>query len=129
MTMEHDTIKDRLLAGEDPATPGLASHLAGCPGCAEFARRLGLVRGTLRQPGGDVLPDPGFAARVMARLPRSADLLGWAALRALPAALLLALILAGLSAADIAPPASLLVDEPSSSQLLAWSAQAPGDLR
>ena len=128
MTMDCTAIKDRLVAGGDPAAPPLATHLAGCPGCAAFARRLALARRTLAEPACEVLPDPGFAARVTARLPRPTDLMGWAAVRALPAAILLALVLAGLGAADVTPPTSLLVDEPSSSQLLAWSAQGPGDL-
>jgi hypothetical protein len=117
---------------EDPKPSEVAAHLAACPGCTGFARRLALARGALREGGCEVLPDGGFAARLAARLPRrhpGGELLGWAALRALPAALLLALVLAGLAAAEISPPDSLLVDDPSTSQLLAWSAQAQGGTR
>jgi hypothetical protein len=106
------------------------AHLEACPGCASFARRLALARQALARAGCETQPDTGFAARVIGRLPRSSDLLGWAALRALPAAVLLALALAGFGASDVPPPTTLLFDEPSSSQLLAWSAQGQrGDLR
>jgi hypothetical protein len=130
MIMDCKEIRNRLLEG-GPEPPGADGHLAACPRCAAFARRLALARGALRDRGCDALPDGGFAARVAARLPRrpvGGELLGWAAVRTLPAALLLALVLAGMAAAETAPPDSLLVAEPSSSQLFAWSAQA-GEIR
>jgi hypothetical protein len=56
------------------------------------------VRRYLKQRHANVEPDPGFADRVRARLARrSADLLGLAALRLLPATLALVLVLAWLS--------------------------------
>jgi hypothetical protein len=117
-------------------------HLATCAACALFARRLASARQTLarsRPPGAGsafAQPDAGFPARVLARIERPADLLGWAAFRALPAALCLALALAWLGLADPAPAAAnaavaaatpepmsvLLEGQPSSEQLLAWSA-------
>jgi hypothetical protein len=124
-------------------------HLATCAACAVFAKRLAHARQTLvrsRPPGVQASfaqPDAGFPARVLARIERPADLLGWAAFRALPAALALALALAwlGLSAPASAPstPATtaavaaatpeatsaLLEGQPSSEQLLAWSATPP----
>jgi hypothetical protein len=75
-------------------------------------------------------PDAHFPARVLARVARPADLIGWAAFRALPAALGLALALAGLGLlglppAAAAPPSSLLDEPPSSDQLLTWSSLSP----
>ncbi|MBV8200109.1 MAG: hypothetical protein JOZ15_05735 [Acidobacteria bacterium] len=160
-------VRDQLC---QPAAAGSASgvtgHLASCPDCAAFARRLELAREALRRPPGapampvnlenpelpvnldnpanpvnpvnpanpenpeNIEPDPYFAQRVLARLARPADLLGWAAFRTLPAALGLALALAGLGwlglPAVTAAPASPLLDEPpSSDQLLTWSSLSP----
>lgn len=112
-----------------------ADHLASCPACAAFARRLELAREALRGPltpaeGAGVEPDPGFPARVLARVARPSELLGWAAFRALPAALGLALALAGLGwlglpAVTPAPVSQLADEPPSSDQLLTWSSLSP----
>ncbi|HXO41278.1 MAG TPA: hypothetical protein VN999_07520 [Thermoanaerobaculia bacterium] len=110
-----------------------ARHLASCPDCAAFARRLELARQALAGPRSApaIEPDPYFPARVLARIERPAELIGWAAFRALPAALGLALALAWLGLSMPAsppptPPASPLLDEPpSSEQLLAWSSLSP----
>jgi hypothetical protein len=112
---------------------GASRHLASCPDCAAFARRLELARQALAGPGlaPAIEPDSYFPARVLARIARPSELIGWAAFRALPAALGLALALAwlGLSAPSSSPPtppASPLLDEPpSSEQLLAWSSLSP----
>jgi hypothetical protein len=113
---------------------GAARHLASCPDCAAFARRLELARQALAGPRSApaIEPDPYFPARVLARIARPSELIGWAAFRALPAALGLALALAwlGLSSPSSSPPptppASPLLDEPpSSEQLLAWSSLSP----
>ena len=122
-----------------PAAPSALSgdeasrHLASCPDCAAFARRLELARQALAgRQSPAIEPDPYFPARVLARIARPSELIGWAAFRALPAALGLALALAwlGLSAPSppppTPPPASPLLDEPpSSEQLLAWSSLSP----
>lgn len=125
------------LTALDAAPDAMSRHLASCPGCAAFARRLELVRAALAAPppAAVVEPDPHFAARVLARLARPSELIGWAAFRALPAALGLALALAwlGLTAptsptlpAPATAAASPLLDEPpSSEQLLAWSSMSP----
>jgi hypothetical protein len=110
-----------------------ARHLASCPDCAAFARRLELARQALAgpRPAPAIEPDPYFPARVLARIARPSELIGWAAFRALPAALGLALALAWLglsmpSSPPPTPPASPLLDEPpSSEQLLAWSSLSP----
>lgn len=122
-----------------PAAPtaltgdGASRHLASCPDCAAFARRLELARQALAGPRSApaIEPDPYFPARVLARIARPAELIGWAAFRALPAALGLALALAwlGLSTPSSSPPTSppspLLDESPSSEQLLAWSSLSP----
>ncbi len=122
-----------------PAVPAaVATHLAACPECAAFARRLQLVRQELARPlaaapgelAQDIEPDAGFAARVLARAARPAELMGWAAFRALPAALGLALALAGLGWLGLpqtaaAPQSPLLDEPPSSDQLLTWSSLSP----
>ena len=107
-------------------------HLASCPDCAAFARRLELARQALARPlaAPAIEPDPHFPARVLARIARPAELIGWAAFRALPAALGLALALAWLGLSTQASPAPgapspLLGEPPSSEQLLAWSSLSP----
>ena len=115
-----------------PLSPALAEHLAACEECAAFARRLQLARQVLGKPLGGVEPDPQFSARVLARIARPAELIGWAAFRALPAALGLAVVLAwlGLSSpapppAAPAPPSPLLDGPPSSDELLDWASLPP----
>jgi hypothetical protein len=137
-------VRERLC--ERGAATGTASradsdHLLSCPRCAAFARRLTLARQLLApaEPlSPAILPDAGFAARVLSRIARPSDLLGWAAFRALPAAVGLALALAWFgftlpaaapspAAAPPPPPASELLGEtaPSADQLIAWSAASP----
>lgn len=112
----------------------MAAHLDACEGCAAFAQRLALARQALARPLSPpwaVQPDANFAARVSARIERPSELLGWAAFRALPAALGLAMALAFLgfstwsSPAPVtvaaAAPTQLLLEEPSADQLVAWS--------
>jgi hypothetical protein len=73
------------------------------------------------------VPGPEFARRVVARLPQPAEVLGWAALRALPAALALALALLWLGISQPAPPDHLLTGEASPDHLLTWAVLAPGE--
>ncbi|MGB6640495.1 MAG: hypothetical protein WBG67_06965, partial [Thermoanaerobaculia bacterium] len=71
-------------------------------------------------------PDAGFSARVVAALPNSSpDVLGWAAIRLLPATLALALVLTVWALAATPSPTSLLeqsVDE----DLWTWILSSPG---
>jgi hypothetical protein len=120
------------VAGAPGTADGTARHLASCPDCAAFARRLELARQALARPlpAPAIEPDPHFPARVLARIARPAELIGWAAFRALPAALGLALALAWLGLSTAAPPppgppSPLLDEPPSSEQLLAWSSLSP----
>jgi hypothetical protein len=114
------------------AGAGVAGHLESCLDCAAFARRLELARQALGRPlaAPAIEPDVHFPARVLARVARPADLIGWAAFRALPAALGLALALAGLGWLGLppvatAPPSAQLDEPPSADQLLTWSSLSP----
>ena len=119
-------LRDRLLAKEN--TADLTAHVASCPDCARFAAFWEKVGEALGRKG-DVHPPAAFAHRVVANLPAPAtaeDLLGRFAFRALPAALLLALVLAwvGLDQAPL-PATGLLAEEPSAEELLTYSVLAP----
>jgi hypothetical protein len=122
--MDCKTLKDQMTAGGQ-GSPEWATHLSSCRSCAAFAARIAAVRLTLRDSSSEIASDAAFPARVLARLPRGPELLGWAALRALPAALLLALTLAWMSSFE--PPAvdTLLSAEPSADLLLTTGALAP----
>lgn len=122
--MDCGTVRDRLVRGERDAA--MDSHQEACGSCAVFARRLEAAREAFRQPAAWIEPDPGFASRVAARLPRPAEVLGWAALRALPAALVLALALAWLGLSQ--PPSAdfLLTEDPSLDLLLTYDTLAAG---
>lgn len=114
---------DRGERGEESAD--LAAHLKSCPRCARVARLAAAARARLRERGAAIEPDPGFPLRVVARLPRPTEMLGWAALRVLPAALLLALALAW--AGLTLPPSQdeLLAAETSPDLFLAYGTLAP----
>ncbi len=132
-------VRERLCVGGGETGQGMAAarrHLESCAACAEFAQRLDLARQALGlplSPPWAAQPDPGFSARVVALIERPAELLGWAAFRAMPAALGLALALAWLGFTSQQPavptPSSTptLLEEPSPStdQLIAWSAGSP----
>ena len=99
----------------------LASHLAGCADCRAFAAQLDEVRAGLRAHRFDHQPDPAFAARVTAALPGTTELLGWAALRLLPAALALALLCSWYGATR-GPGVTDLLLHPDDAQLLTYVA-------
>lgn len=118
-------VRDQLTARPAAPAPGpLADHLAGCPACSRYAARLGLAREILRHHHAGVEPDGAFAARVMVRLPRPAEMLGWAALRLMPAALALVVVLGWLCFARAPSPPALFVEAPTDDPL-AWIAQPP----
>ncbi|HEY2737091.1 MAG TPA: hypothetical protein VGK45_01735 [Thermoanaerobaculia bacterium] len=129
---QHRAVRDRLLRSE-PGSEVAASdraHLDACPECAAFARRLELAREALRRPAAsaDALePDASFALRVIERLPKPTELLGWAALRALPAAvvLVLALLWIGVSQPPSPEYKDLLSESASPDLVLTYAALAP----
>lgn len=96
-----------------------AAHLRGCPACSRLAARLGQVQRDLERHHAGLEPEPGFAARVVSRLPRPTEVLGWAAVRLLPATVALVLVLTGWCWLAAPSPSALLDDSPSD-DLLAW---------
>lgn len=82
-----------LLSGSQPESPSVRAHLADCASCAGFRQRLEAAHRGFEDHHTLVSAPPDFAARLRAALPRDEDLLGWAALRLLPATLGLVLLL------------------------------------
>jgi len=127
--MDCRTVRDRLMRSEGDGEA--AAHLEACPECAAFVRRLALAREVLRQPAASpdaMEPDASFSLRVVQWLPRPAEVLGWAALRALPAAVVLVLALLWIGVSQ--PPSSpelrdLLADSPRPDVVLTYAALAP----
>ncbi len=114
--------RDELLRGGDRVSGGAARHLATCDPCAAFAARFAAARHGLRDHRTPVVPDGGFAARVTAALPAAetgADAMSRAALRLLPAALAMALLLGAWCWLGTSTPASLAASLPSD-DVLAW---------
>lgn len=101
-------------------------HLRDCPACVEYARRLALASGYLRDTHAGIEPDFAFATRVVGALPKSPGPIGRAALRLLPAALALVIVLAGWCLLDTSSPQALL-DEAPTDDLLGWVLEAEGD--
>lgn len=102
-------------------SPQLADHLDRCVACAALAERLRHTQQQIRAYRSEHTPDPGFAARVIARLPDATAVLGWAALRLLPAALALALLCSWYSVTR-GPGASDLLLRADDPQLLTYVA-------
>lgn len=129
MTIRCSELRDRLTAARgdgDAAGSGSprdarleAEHLASCPACAAYAERLAAFRSELRQRHADIRPGAGFAAQVVSRLDGPPDLLGWAALRLLPATLALVLVLSGWCLLRTPSPTDLLTQAPTD-DVLSW---------
>jgi len=83
------------LAAPPPAGEPLADHLESCAPCAAYAARLAYTVRALADHHAGVEPDATFAARVVAALPERSGLVGRVALKLLPAALALVLVLGG----------------------------------
>ncbi len=70
----------------------LLRHRAECAVCQELAPRLDAMRLHVRDLHAGTEPDAGFSARVLQRIetqPDDVEVLGWAAWRVLPAAMVL----------------------------------------
>jgi hypothetical protein len=117
-------IRDRLASSPGGTrSRGLDAHLQTCPGCARVAARLDAVRQALEGHHANVEPDAGFAARVTSNLRNDpADALAWAAVRLLPATLILLAALAWIAFRTTATPADLLAESPTD-DLLTWVVQ------
>ena len=127
-------IEERLLDDDQAFLDrAVREHLKDCPACSTYAARLDLARQLLGEHHAGVEPDAGFAARVVAALPGTPGLVSRAAMKLLPAALALVLVLAGWCLIDTHGPADLLeqartsgeqapTDEP-----LSWALESNGE--
>ncbi len=95
-----------LLTKGRAASAAARRHAMDCEECGRFARRLAAVERALGERHASISPPAGFAARVQAQLAGNDDLIGWAALRLLPATLGLILLLSWL---NLRTPASQAV--------------------
>lgn len=122
-------LRDHLTrAGADSLPGKLRRHLEGCAACGRYAARLEAARALLREHHTEVEPDPGFAARVSARLHEApAETLGWAALRLLPATMVLVLVLVWF-AFSASPGASYANEDPAPTEdLFTWLLEPGGE--
>ncbi|MEE8278425.1 MAG: hypothetical protein V3R89_06865 [Thermoanaerobaculia bacterium] len=108
----------------DPPEEAVTQHLESCPACARYAARLKVAVRLLRSHHAELEPAAGFAARVVAALAEPAPLLGWAALRLLPATLALVLVLSGWCWLAAPSPSALLSESPID-DLLSWVLESP----
>jgi len=95
--MNCDEARSRLLHLTAPPRPGepLADHLEDCAGCGAYATRLAHTVRALADHHAGVEPDAAFAARVVAALPQQTPFVARFALRLLPVALALVLVMTG----------------------------------
>lgn len=126
-------VRDRLSSAPgDPLPPAVRRHLESCAACRRVEERSRAVASALTAPRSEVEPDAGFASRVLGRLPAAPDVapdaattrFTRAAVRLLPAAAALLLVLLGWSLADPAgePPLG-----GSHADLLTWILELPDD--
>jgi anti-sigma factor RsiW len=115
-------VRERLLDGE--SREASSAHLDSCEACARFAARMEAARELLDKRSHHQ-PDAFFAQRVVAALPEGQDVLGWAALRVLPATLAAALVLS-VWCWLATPVPSQLVEQSPTDDLLAWVIEEDG---
>ena len=96
-----------------------AEHLQGCSKCDRFAARLAIAQQALEEHHAGVRPDAAFAARVVANLPQPSPLLVWAALRLLPAATALLLVLSASVWFGTGTPSEMVASAPTD-DLVSW---------
>jgi hypothetical protein len=111
--------KAKALLASSVIRSSLESHLAECEECSRFAARLEEATRVLGERPPLVTPDAGFAARVVARLPERDPLLGLAAIRMLPAAAALLLVLGIWALLGTSTPSELTTASPTD-DLVAW---------
>ena len=123
--MNCNEARNRLLdlAAPPPAGEPLADHLESCSACAEYTGRLARTVRALGDHHARIEPDAAFAARVVAALPERRGILGWAALKLLPAALALVLVLTGWAAIE-GRRHNVTQESGPTDDLLAWILQA-----
>ena len=117
--MNCDTVQKILL--DERATLGsdASAHLEKCPVCTRFAERIAMAHELLSSHHAGVEPDPAFASRVVANLPQPSPILGWAALRLLPAATALLLVLSAWVWFGTSTPSELVASAPTD-DLVGW---------
>jgi hypothetical protein len=94
-------------------------HLKECAECFRFAERMAIAHEAFRDHHAGVRPDPAFAARVVANLPQPSPVLGWAALRLLPAATALLLVLSAWAWFGTDTPSEMVASAPTD-DLVSW---------
>lgn len=124
------SVRERLLMPDVPPSKETVRHLRDCAACARFARNAEAVRDGLRDHHAGVEPDAGFALRVRARLGgQPTELLGWAALRLLPATLAVVLVLAWFASRGTAVGGAVVAGAgpDGDDDVLAWVLAEPGE--
>jgi hypothetical protein len=116
-----------LLTAGRTADRAARRHVADCGECGRFAQRLATVERALSEHHASIAPPAGFAARVQAQLPGGDDLIGWAALRLLPATLGLILLLSWLNLRTPESPAAEETADPAEA-VLTWVLDPSTDL-
>lgn len=99
--------------------PDVDEHLQECATCVRFAERLAIADEALEDHHARITPDPAFATRVVANLPQPAPVLGWAALRLLPAATALLLVLSAWAWLGSETPSEIVASAPTD-DLVSW---------
>ena len=123
--MNCNEARNRLLAlaAPPPAGEPLADHLESCSACAEYTERLARTVRALGDHHARIDPDAAFVARVVAALPERRGILGWAALKLLPVALALVLVLTGWAVIE-GRRHDVTQDSEPTDDLLTWVLQA-----
>jgi hypothetical protein len=117
--MKCNTVQMALMEDGDRDEAAVERHLGECKVCKRFVERLEVAERALADHHGNVVPDSTFAARVVSELPQPSPVMGWAALRLLPAAAALLLALSAWVWLGTAPPAELTVSAPTD-DLVSW---------
>ena len=113
------SVQRDLMAGRVRDRGMLEEHLNECSACARFARRFEHLEQVLKDHHTGVTPDPAFAVRVVAALPERSPVIGWAALRLLPATTALLLVLSTWVWFSTGKPAEMTAAAPTD-DLVSW---------
>jgi hypothetical protein len=110
--MNCDTAQKILMAEKARRAGDVYEHLETCAVCARFAERLAIAHGLFENHHARVSPDADFAARVVSERPQPSPVLGWAAMRLLPAAAALLLVLSVWAWLGTVTPGELVASSP-----------------
>lgn len=124
--MNCEEVQKVLMGEKMPPSEIVHEHLERCDVCARFAERLAMAAEILESHHANVGPDAAFAARVVARLPQPSPILGWAALKLLPAAAALLLVLSAWVWFGTGTPGELVASSPTD-DLLSWVLENGGE--